>query len=496
MATISTRNTVAAIVKETTEGTLKAPTAGGEFVAIQDGFSIDPGFEPLENAEIKSSLAPGKPIPGSESPTASLDHYLRHSGVSGQEPNYGILLESIMGSKNVNATEHNTVASSTVSILKVDTGEGASHPRGTGVLIQDATNGYRIRAIHSRSGDDLTMSFNVPVAPAAGVDLGKSVTYLPVSEGHPTVSVWRYLGNGGAIEAMAGGRCTSASFTAEAGQLINGTYSIEGVKYYFDPIEVVTGSTDIVFDIGAGDVTATIPVGLYESPSDLATAVLTAIQAVAAGTYTFDYSNTTGKFTLTKSAGTLDVDWLTGADSIGALLGFTADDTGALTYTSDVALNLAAPVSPTYDSSDPIAAKHHEVMMGTATDYGCLEASTVTYAISAPKSDKPSLCSQSGKSGSIVNGREITVEISAPLNQYDASYFKKFKNGEEVRFQYSFGPKTGGNWIKGKCGYLYLATGTISNIVVSDLDGVQQVDMTVTGFANDSGEGEGYIGYL
>ena len=496
MATISTKNTVAAIVKEVSEGVLKKPTLGTQFIAIQDGFSLDGSFETLTNNEIKSSLAAGKPIIGAESPSASLDHYLRHSGVEGQEPSYGVLLESALGAKNVAAAEHVTVAGSSVSVIKVGSGLGALHPTGSAVLIKDATNGYRIRAVDSVATDDLTMSFNVPVAPAAGVSLGKSVTYLPVSSGHPTLSVWQYLGNKGAIQAMAGGRCVSASFTADAGQLINGAYSIEGVKYYFDPMEVVAGANKIDFDIGAGTVTATIPVDLYSSPSDLASAVLTAIQAAAAGTYTFAYSDVTGKYTLTKSAGTLSVDWLTGTDSIGALLGFTADDTGALSYTSDEAIDLAAPVAPAYDAADPIAAKNHEVMLGTATEYGCIDASSVSFEIAAPKTDKLSICSVSGKAGSIVSSREVTVNVTAPLDEYNANYFKKFKDGDEVKFQYSFGVKSGGNWVAGKCGVLYLATATISSIAVSDADGLAQVEMTLTGFANASGDGEAFVAFV
>lgn len=496
MATISTRNTVAAIVKETTEGVLVAPTLGTQFVAIQDGFTIDPAFETLENAEIKSSLAAGKPIIGSEAPSASLDHYLRASGVVATEPSYGVLLESALGAKDIAAVEHDTVSGSTVSVLNVGSGEGAAHPRGTGLLIKDATNGFRIRAVDSRSADALTLSFNLPTAPASGVNLGRSVTYLPVSDGHPTVSLWQYLGNKGAIQAVAGGRVVSASFTAEAGQLVNGSYSIEGVKYYFDPMIVTSTTNKVQFDIGAGNVTATIPVGIYDSPSDLASAVLTAIQAAAAGTYTVTYNNSTGRYTVTKSTGTLDIDWLTGTDSIGALMGFTADDTGALTYTSDSPVNFAAPVAPVYDSADPLAAKNHEVMMGTATEFACIEASSISFEIAAPKSDKLSICSTSGKAGSIVSSREVTVNLTAPLNEYDANYFKKFKGGEEVRFQYSFGVKEGGNWVAGKCGYLYLATATISTISVTDADGLAQVEMTLTGFANNTGAGEAYVGFL
>jgi len=317
MASISTKSSVLAIVRETTEGTLKKPTASTDYIALQDDFSMSPNVNNLENSELKSSIGLSKSIAGAEAPTASLSHYLRHSGVEGQAPNYGLLLEACLGATSTASTEYNTVASSTVSVVKVDTGEGATFERGEALLIKDP-NGYRIRCIDSISSNDLTIGFNLPTAPGTGVNLGKCTLFKPANDSHPTLSIFHYLGNGGATQAMAGSRVTSASFDISSGELINASYSLEGVGYYFDPIEVITGANKIVADIGGGDVSITVPLGVYKTPHDLASAILTAVQAAIAGTYTFAYSNSTGKYTITKTAGTLAIKWLTGTDSIGA----------------------------------------------------------------------------------------------------------------------------------------------------------------------------------
>ena len=496
MASIQTRNSVVAIVKETTEGTLKKPSLATEYIAIQDDFAMEGAFETLTNAELKASIGVAKPIVGAESPTSSFSHYLRHSGVEGQAPSYGPLLEACLGAVSVAGTEYDTVSGSTTTALKVNTGEGASFERGEALLIKDATNGYRIRCIDSISTDDLNIGFQVPNAPASGVNLGKCVLYKPANDSHPTLSIWHYLGQGGAIQAMAGGRVTNASFDISAGALINATYSLECVGYYYDPIEIVSGSNAVVFDIGAGNVSASVPVGIYKTPHDLASAVLAAIRAAAAGTYTFAYSDTTGKFTLTKSTGTLDVDWLTGTNSIGSTLGFTADDTGALTYTSDVAQDYSSPQSPSFDASDPLAAKDNEVMIGVYSDYACFKASTVSMTIDTPKSDILSVCEQSGKSGSIISSRTATVSVSALLEKYDAGEFEKFRTGVEIKFQYSFGQKSGGNWIAGKCGALYIPTATITSFSISDNNGLAQLDMELSAFVNANGEGEVYVAFV
>ena len=95
MTSILTRSTVVALMKETTEGTPVPPGASTDYVAIQDDFKMTPSFDVLTNAELKSSIGKSQPILGAEHPSASFSHYLRSSGVAGQAPNYGKLLESL-----------------------------------------------------------------------------------------------------------------------------------------------------------------------------------------------------------------------------------------------------------------------------------------------------------------------------------------------------------------------------------------------------------------
>ena len=496
MASIQTRNSVLAIKKETSEGVPQKPTAAADYVALQDDFQMQGGFNLLDSAELKASIGTAKSIIGGEAPTASFSHYLRASGVEGQAPNYGLLLEASLGATSVAATEYDTVAGSTVNALKVGAGEGAQFERGEAVLIKDATNGYRIRCVDSVAGDDLSLSFVTPVATPAGVNLGKCILYKPANDSHPTLTLWHYLGQGGALQAMAGSRVTSASFDISAGELINASYSLEGVGFYFDPVEVLAGSEKIDFDIGAGTITAAVPVKLYKTPIELADAVATSMSAAAGVAIACSYSSTDGKFTVSKAAGTLDIDWLTGTDSIGATLGFTADDTGALSYVSDLAIDFSSPQNPAFDDADPLAAKDNEVMLGLKSEYACFKASTVSMTIDTPKADIPSVCAASGIQGSIVQSRAVTITVSALLEKYDAKQFERFRQNTDVKFQYSFGQKTGGNWTPGKAGCLYVPTATISSFAISDADGLAQLDIELRAFVNSSGDGEAYVAFV
>ena len=497
---IQTRSSALAVKEETTEGTPKLPSAATDYLALTSAFSMTPAFETLSNDELKASIGASKPILGLESPAASYDAYVRHSGVEGTAPNYGkTLLKAAFGSETVAGTEYDVV-SATTSAITVDSGEGANFARGQALLIKDPTNGYRIRAIDSVAGDVLSLGFQVPTAPGASVNLGKSISYAPANTGHPTLTVAHYLGNGGAVQLMSGARVTDMSVSIDAGQLISASYSLEGIEYYFNPIEITSSNNRIDFNDGGGEEQASITAKVYKDPKELADAIATAMNGLTTDTITVTYSNSTGKFTIASDGSTLSLLFATGtntANTIATKIGFAvADQTAALTYTSANALTLSSPQTPSYDSASPLAAKNNEVMIGSASDYACFGASSLSFSLSTPKTDILSLCAVSGKSGSIINERAVSVEVSALLNQYDASKFSSFRENEEIKFQYSFGEKSGGNWVEGKSGMIYMPTATISSFEVVDQDGLVALNMTLTGFVNSSGQGEAYLAFV
>ena len=490
-----------AIMSESTEGTSIAPSAAGDFLALQDDFSMEPAFEVLENAELKNSIGAAKPILGLENPTASLSHYVRSSGTEGVAPGYNLLPKALFGSESVRSTQRDTVAGSTTSILNVDAGEGVEFSRGDILLVKDGTNGYRIRFVESVATDALTLGFQLASAPASSVNLGKGVTWKPVSTGHPTLTVWHYLGNQGAVQMMTGARVISASIEASAGQLVNASYSLEGIGYYFNPI--IISSSDIYLDFtdDNGTFAAVVEAKTYKDPHELASAITTSMNSVqTAETHSCTYSDSTGKYTVsTSTSAVLSLLWNTGtntANTIGDKIGFSiaADDTGATSYVADSALSFAAAYTPAYDSATPVAAKYQEVMIGDADDYACFGASTVSVEISCTRSPINSICAQSGVSGSIFSSREVTASISALLTQYDADKFARFRAGSNTKFQYSYGSKIAGNWEAGKSGGFYCPSATITSYTVEDADGLAQLNMTLSAYVDDSGNGEIYWG--
>jgi len=506
MAYINTRSTVLGLKVETTEGTLIDPSAATEYLKLQEDVSLTENRESLENAELTGSIGAAKPIPGVSAPTLSFSSYLKHSGTEGVAPDAGPLLKSLFGTEAIRSTERDTVAGATVSIISVDAGEGVEYQRGDAVLVKNGTNGYSIRPVESVSTDALTLGFDLSDAPGVGVELGKSVTYIPADTGHDTLSMHLYQGNGGLHQAVAGARAISYDITADAGQTINGSFSLEGIKFFNNPINIT--SSDIYIDFtedGPSTLAATVAAKQYSDPEELASAIQTSMNAVGSQTYTITYNSTgasAGKFTIASGGALFELLWATGANTlntIGDKIGFTvsADDDAALSYTSDNVLSWAAPHTPSYDGADPIAAKHHEVLFGdSSADITCINPSSIGINISNEKAIIGDICAQSGQSASLITGRNATVSFTAIIPQHCVANFARYRRGDTVRFMYAFGTKSdGSNWDSAKSGCLFIPSATISSLEVINEDGIARIQAEIVSFV-DSGLGEVFLSYV
>lgn len=499
---IQTRSSILAAVVETTENTPVAPSGTGQWIPLQDDFTMEPAFEQLENAEMKSSIGMAKTIVGAENPTSSFSAYVKHSGTEGAATQLDEIFTAAFGAEVIASTEYDTVSSSTATLIKVDTGEGVQFQRGQLLLVKDSTNGYSIRPVHSVSGDDITLGFPLQTAPASGVNLGKCVLYKPANTGHQSLTLWHYAGNPGAIQMMSGARATELGMSFQAGQLINMSMNFEGLEYYFNPIEITSSTRYLDWTDDAGTHAATVATGFYKDPHELAEAIQTAMNDASVDDFTVTYSDSTGKFTLvTATTVVFSILWNTGtntANSIATKIGFTtaANSTGALTYTSANAMTLTAGYTPAYDSSDPLCAKSNLLLIGSGTETTCFAANNVQVTMGTPRKVIDSICADSGRSGALINAREVTITVDAILNQYDADKFKRMRTNQETRFFYAFGEKTGGNWTAGKSGGVYVPTCVVSSMSLNDNDGIYDLSIELKAFVDSSGNGEIYLGFV
>lgn len=503
MTVVRNRDSVLAITVESTEGTPVAPSGTGNYLAVQQDFSMSPNTETLVNAEIKSSLGQSQPIIGRESPTATFSHYLKHSGTEGVASELDEVLTAIFGSEEIESTEYDLVSGSSVSSLNVDTGEGAQFARGQGLLVKDITNGYSVRNVHSVSSDALTLGFNLANAPATGTNLGKAIFYTPADDSHQSLAIYHYLGNGGALEVLSGARPTQMSFTIEPASLINMNLVFEGLKYYFNPIVIAAADRYFDFTDDDGTAAAIVAAGTYKDPHQLADALETAINDKTTETFTVTYSNTTGKFTIaTGTSAVFSILWQSGANTantIGDKIGFTvsSNDTGALTYTSDNAVSWASPYTPAYDSSQPLKGYYQEILIGDATDTSCFNSASATIQMAMTRTPFDDICAEQGRSNSIYSARAGSITLKSLLSQYEADKFRKYRTGESLRFCANVGQKdSSGNWTPGTIVNLYIPTAVISSFQLTDADGLVAIELELQSYVDSSGNGEIYMTML
>lgn len=505
MTNIVSRASVLAVVPQDEQGVPKAPTLATQYLTLRQGDgSIVPNFNVLESQNVRNSIGAAKPLLGLENPTYSGGHELRHSGTEGEAPDFSEILKTAFGSETVESVEYDTVGGSTTTVLKVDTGEGANIPVGSARLVKDPVNGYSIRPVHSVNGDDVTLAFPLANAPASGVNLGKAITYAPADTDHQNLTFWHYLGNGGAVAMMVDSKIVDLSLAFNAGEIITMDFTAEGGSYFFNPIEITASTRFIDWEDDDGDHTAAVAEGWYKDPHALASALQDAMAAAdTSETPEVTYSDTTGKFTIKMTGSVLTLKFNTGpnaANSIASKIGFSAaaDKSGTVAttgYTSDNAINLAAPQSPQYDSADGLVAKNNEVLLGDGDDTAVFSASSVTMQMATPKRDILDVNAESGKSGSIIQSRTVNFTITGLLKKYQADAFNRFALGTQTRFAYIFGEKVGGNWVAGKCGCVYSPTCTITSFEITDDDGLVGISIGLQAYVNEAGDGEIYMSF-
>ncbi len=499
---LKNRKSVLAIKEETTEGVGIRPTANTDFVTLQSGFSVSPSFDEIKSDELRASIGMAKPLVGLENPSASFSHYLRHSGSEGIEPDFDSILKSVFGSKNLNATQRATTSGSTVSVVNLAAG-GTDFVRGRAVLVKDGTNGFNIRPVLSVATNNLTLGFNLPAAPASGVNVGKCLTYAPADEGHPSLSMWFYRANGGAVELLEGARVNNYTVDFNAGGLINQSFDFEGMAYSFNPITLAATDTKLDFsDSAAVSRVATLVAQTYKDPHLLAQNLQDSMNTQgSADTFTVTYSNSTGKFTIASSASPFQLKNNTGANAANTVadaLGYSvaADKTGAQTYTADNAMSWSAPFTPVYDSTDPLVAQNNEVLFGDSTSTTPFEAKSVRVSFSDNIATTNSVCQESGVLNKFVTLRQVDVSIQAYLSQNDVDLFKRYRAGDQISLCYNFGVKAGNNWVAGKCGCFYLPVARVTKFELGDESGIVSLMIDVQAYVDNSGNGEVYLNFL
>lgn len=503
------RSSAFAAKEELTEGTLVAPAAG-DFVPIREGFSFQGNIETVESDEFQSDIGSTKSYIGKESPSGSLPKYYRHSGTEGVAPEYSVMIKSALGNQDNNSTEYAVAAGSnagdedTRGFLEMGSDEEDNFKVGQGILIKDAVNGYSVRNVYNvdSAGDKLDLSFNIANAPAAGVNLGKSIFFYPTTGVNlPTYSAHHYQAGSAAAfyQAMAGCRTTNMAINFPANDLAEINFDFEGIKHFFNPITITAANKSFDLDEGAAEINAEVSEGIY-NPHELARELTNKLTAAAVATISVKYSDATGEYTISTDGATLNLLWSTGtntATTIGAIIGFivSSDDSGSTSYIADNAISFDPAVTPEYDTGDSVIVRSSQLLIGDYNNNICRAVTDATFTIGTPKSDFLSVCSDSGIDSSVTNERSVTFTCNLKLSKYDVGLYDKYKNNETTSIAFTSGAKSAGNWVAGSVINVYMGNATITSHPIAESDGVVIISLEARGFVNSSRK-DAYLNFL
>ena len=527
MALINTRGKTAAVIEKDTESDLQKPTKGENYVALQADFALTPAFETIENLEIKDDIMASKSVIGGETPSGTFSHYLTGSGIEGKTPEYHPFLHSSFGSYRnpvlETGTEDETLAGSTTTVIKADNSGALTFDKGEALLIKDDTNGWSIRPVKSQNTADKSynLAFALNKAPAAGVKLGKAITYIPEASGQPVFDIWEYFSGGDGNQNINNCRTTSVSITADADANINSTFAFEGTAYrlnqdFSTSFTTTTNGRSVAVQYGTSPTKATLTLATTLNAATgtaAATELQSKMRALSGPTgwsgMTVTFKDDRFTFSIPANGSAFYFDFTDSATDapMKKFLGFTGGRSPSATPTSSAAGEMTSEtfagdrdyssgISPIYDGQDPAIARDQRLFVGDTDDNVCLDATSVSLTVNTPKTIIKSVCSPDGNLATILSSRDATLSITALLEEDDQRFFRKFKNGDTVPFAFLGGQKRDGRWVPGNSFSLYGSEASINSFTLGEGDGVYTLAMDLLCYSPGDGSGSIFLSFL
>lgn len=233
MAYTIKKNTKIAIEREVTQGTYVTPSNGASFIQVkEDGLEMTPSKELLERNVLGMGLSKAASRSGLKSVSGSIPVEMKAGSNEGSTPEWGLLLESLLGSVKSTA-EVTTGIGNTASVLKIADGDIAKFAVGDVVVVKK-TGAYHISPIASKVTTPGAASITLLVAGVSfpdAVKVAAKVVYQGEDSGHPSFSATKYVED--AVKETAEGCITTSmsldSFTT--GQLANLNFAFEGLNF-------------------------------------------------------------------------------------------------------------------------------------------------------------------------------------------------------------------------------------------------------------------------
>ena len=223
------KNIKVAIKIEGTEGTYEAPAAGADFIQAQeDGIEMAGPKDTLELNVIGTGLSKVAPRVGLESATGAMAVYMKSGSSATAEPEYGPLVESLLGSTRSSIAITSGVSHTTDTINVSSTADLAI---GDIVVIKESAGYHTSPIISLVANTSFTMLVAMSGAPADAVVVEAFTTYVPTDDSHPSFSVSKYVEDA-VLEQAVGCKATTMSVESfSTGQVASMNFGYEGSDY-------------------------------------------------------------------------------------------------------------------------------------------------------------------------------------------------------------------------------------------------------------------------
>ena len=223
------KNIKVATVIESTEGTYAAPASGADFIQAQeDGIEVSGSKDTLELNVIGTGLSKVAPRVGLESATGSLGVYMKAGSSPSAEPEYGVMLESLLGSKRSSGSQTSGAGHTTTVINVAST---ANYNIGDIVVIKEAAGNHTSPIASLITDTSITLLIPMDSAPADSVEIEAFTSYVCADEAHPSYSVSKYVEDE-VLERAVGCKTTSLAVESfSTGQVASLKMGFEGADY-------------------------------------------------------------------------------------------------------------------------------------------------------------------------------------------------------------------------------------------------------------------------
>ena len=230
---IAKNATLVAIEPEVTEGTYVAPSAGSSFIQTLEGIEVNPAKDLVEREVLTNSIGKVQPRVGLRSVSGSLPVEFKGSGTEGGAPEYGLLLESALGTKR-SFTSSTTKTGNANNQLEIEDADISKYSKYD-ILVIKESGSYHVAYVTAvdttASAANIQYAPTAPFTPSDNVEVAASQMYVTANDSHPSFSTSVYWADE-IRQTGVGCKVTSLSLeNFQTGQVPTWGISFDGSNY-------------------------------------------------------------------------------------------------------------------------------------------------------------------------------------------------------------------------------------------------------------------------